>query len=49
VPVPDGDRYLGFVFARGRTPAEVEASLRGAEAVLDVRIVADPEVLRPRV
>jgi biotin carboxylase len=37
-PVPEGNRYLGFVFARGLTPAEVEAALRRAESLLDVRI-----------
>ncbi len=36
VPLPEGDRYLGFVFARGPTPAEVELALRRAEAALDV-------------
>ena len=36
VPLPDGDRYLGFVFARGPTPADVELALRRAEAALDV-------------
>jgi biotin carboxylase len=38
VPLPDGDRYLGFVFARGDTPAAVEASLRAAHAALAVEI-----------
>jgi biotin carboxylase len=38
-PLPEGDRYLGFVFARGGTPAEVEAALRGAQGVLAVDIV----------
>ncbi len=37
-PLPEGDRYLGFLFARGDTPAEVEASLRAAHAALDVDI-----------
>ncbi len=41
VPVPEGSRYLGFVFARGGTPAEVEAALRQAHSVLDVRIRPD--------
>jgi biotin carboxylase len=41
VPVPEGDRYLGFVFARGRTPADVEAALRRAQGLLDVRVVTD--------
>jgi len=37
-PLPDGDRYLGFLFARGATPADVEATLRRAHALLDVDI-----------
>ena len=37
-PLPEGDRYLGFLFARGTTPAAVEASLREAQARLDVVI-----------
>ena len=36
VPLPEGDRYLGFVFARGPTPADVEIALRRAEAALHV-------------
>ncbi len=36
--LPEGDRYLGFVFARGEDPASVEASLRAAHACLDVVI-----------
>ncbi|HTN54409.1 MAG TPA: ATP-grasp domain-containing protein, partial [Anaeromyxobacter sp.] len=28
VPLPEGDSYLGFLFARGERPEEVEASLR---------------------
>jgi biotin carboxylase len=39
-PLPEGDRYLGFLFARGSTPAEVEAALRAAHAQLDVVIDA---------
>jgi biotin carboxylase len=31
-PLPDGDRYLGFLFARAQTPAAVEAALRAAAA-----------------
>ena len=41
VALPEGDRYLGFVFARGATPEEVEASLRAAHACLEVEIT-DP-------
>ena len=38
LPVPDGDRYLGFLFARASTPAAVEAALRAAHARLDIEI-----------
>jgi biotin carboxylase len=38
VPLPEGDRYLGFLFARGDTPAAVETALRVAHARLDVVI-----------
>jgi biotin carboxylase len=37
-PLPEGDRYLGFLFAKGPTPAAVEHSLRTAHAALDVVI-----------
>ena len=37
-PLPEGDRYLGFLFARGPTPEAVEASLRAGHACLDVVI-----------
>jgi biotin carboxylase len=37
-PLPEGDRYLGFLFARGHTPEEVDASLRSAYACLEVEI-----------
>lgn len=43
VPLPEGDRYLGFVFARGRTPADVELALRRAEAALEVVVRPAPE------
>ncbi len=43
VPVPEGDRYLGFVFARGRNPDDVEAALRHAQTLLDVRVTPDPD------
>jgi biotin carboxylase len=38
VPVPEGNRYLGFVFARAERPADVEAALRRAEELLEVQI-----------
>lgn len=37
-PLPEGDRYLGFAFARASTPDEVEGALRRAHAELDVQI-----------
>ncbi len=38
VPLPEGDRYLGFVFARGPTAQDLEDALRRAEACLEVRL-----------
>lgn len=39
VPLPEGASYLGFIFATGHTPAEVENSLREAHTKLrfDIR------------
>jgi len=42
VPLPDGDRYLGFLFARGPTAEAVERSLRDAHARLRIRIEPSP-------
>jgi biotin carboxylase len=36
--LPEGDRYLGFVFASGETPDAVEASLRKAHSQLTIDI-----------
>lgn len=33
---PEGDRYLGFVFARAHTPAEVETALNRADDLIEV-------------
>jgi biotin carboxylase len=38
VALPAGDRYLGFVFARGATADEVEAALRRAWATIAIGI-----------
>jgi len=35
VPLPEGTRYLGFLIARGETPATVEAALRAAHRRLE--------------
>ncbi len=34
VPLPEGESYLGFIFARAATPAAVEAALRAAHREL---------------
>ena len=39
VPLPEGDRYLGFIFARAQTPETVEASLREAHQFLEFVIL----------
>jgi hypothetical protein len=36
--LPEGNRYLGFLLARGPTPEEVETTLRAAQARLEVTI-----------
>jgi biotin carboxylase len=40
-PLPEGDRYLGFIFAKADTPGAVESALREAHARLEVEI--EPE------
>ncbi len=35
VPLPEGSRYLGFIFARGNAPADVEQALREAHGRLE--------------
>ncbi len=42
VPLPEGESYLGFIFARADTPAEVEAALREAHSKLNFKI--DPVI-----
>ncbi len=41
-PLPEGSSYLGFIFARGDTPAQVEAALRAAHSHL--RVVTLPRL-----
>lgn len=41
-PLPEGDSYLGFIFARGDSPAAVESALRQAHDCLSFRI--DPVI-----
>jgi len=46
VPLPEGDAYLGFLFARGETPDRVEASLREAHRQLSFDIRAPLPTVR---
>ncbi len=38
IPLPEGDSYLGFIFAKGDTPGAVEAALRNAHRLLKFEI-----------
>jgi biotin carboxylase len=40
-PLPEGESYLGFIFARGETPAEVERALRAAHRELRFDILPE--------
>jgi biotin carboxylase len=44
VPLPEGARYLGFLFARADTPEQVEAALREAHKRLEF-VITPPEVV----
>lgn len=48
VPLPEGAQYLGFIFARGQAPEEVEAALREAHRRLRFTIVPELRVLSHR-
>ena len=37
-PPPDGDAYLGFIFAHGESPGFVESALREAHGLLALKI-----------
>jgi biotin carboxylase len=41
LPLPEGDRYLGFLFAKGDSPDFVEAALRESYSRLEVDIVPE--------
>ncbi len=43
VPLPEGNRYLGFIFAKGDAPEEVEEALRRAHEHLHFRIEPEDE------
>ena len=46
VPLPEGSRYLGFIFGRADSPQAVEAALRESHSRLE--IVIEPTVGRTR-
>lgn len=48
LPLPEGASYLGFIFARGATGAQVEQSLRGAHARLAFEIEPELRVVKAR-
>ena len=45
-PLPEGASYLGFIFARGKAPEDVERSLRNAHARLRFQIAGKLPVIR---
>ena len=47
VKLPEGASYLGFIFARAASPAEVESALRNAHAELRFRIATALETIAP--
>jgi hypothetical protein len=47
VPLPEGASYLGFLFARGRSPAAVEESLRRSHAELRFHIATALQTFKP--
>jgi len=47
VPLPEGGAYLGFLFAEGESPAQVEGSLRSAHACLRIDLAHPPDALDP--
>jgi biotin carboxylase len=46
VPLPEGASYLGFAFARGDSPAEVEAALREAGSRIEMVVAPKLRVRR---
>jgi hypothetical protein len=47
VPLPEGATYLGFIFARGQSAADVETALREAHVKLRFRIATALATFRP--
>lgn len=49
VPLPEGTSYLGFIFARGNSPVEVEAAIRRAHALLKFDVKREIPVIKSMV
>ncbi|HEY1242961.1 MAG TPA: ATP-grasp domain-containing protein [Bryobacteraceae bacterium] len=47
VPLPEGASYLGFLFARGNSAAEIESALRQSHTALRFQIATALETLKP--
>jgi biotin carboxylase len=47
VTLPEGASYLGFIFARGERPVDVEAAIRQAHSLLRFEIRPELPILRP--
>jgi len=47
IPLPEGASYLGFIFARGDSPDEVEQALRRSHAQLRFHVSTALETFRP--
>ena len=41
-PIPEGDQYLGFIFAKAETPESVEKALREAHKLIAFTIEPSP-------
>jgi len=46
LPLPEGNSYLGFIFARGPSPGSVEVALRNSHAQLEFRLTQALPVVR---
>jgi hypothetical protein len=49
IPLPEGRSYLGFIFASGESPGDVEAALREAHCHLAFEIDRELPVVTPPV
>ena len=47
IPLPEGSSYLGFIFARGESPHDVEQALRRSHVELRFHIATALDTLMP--